>query len=76
MNTRLRHQVRTYVRKVIGNLGTVASGTMGEQRGTPTPVELQWTALTLIILGKFVYLHPDYLHMVFPCFLAEPFCTS
>ena len=42
MNARLRHQARTYVRKVIGHSGTVASGTMGEQRGTPTPVELHW----------------------------------
>jgi len=32
----------TYVRKAIGDSSTVASGTMGEQRGTPTPVELHW----------------------------------
>jgi len=27
-------------------------------------------------LGKFVYLRPDYLHAVFPCVLAVPFCAS
>jgi len=41
-NTRLRHQAHTCIHKVIGDLGTVASGTMGEQRGTPMPVELYW----------------------------------
>jgi len=38
----LRHQARTYVRKVIGDSGTVESGMTGEQRGTPTPIELHW----------------------------------
>jgi len=40
MNTKLRHQACTYIRKVIGDLGTVVSGTMGEQIGTPMSVEL------------------------------------
>jgi len=40
MNTRLRHKVHTYVHKVIGDSGTVASGMMGEKRGTPMPIEL------------------------------------
>jgi len=38
MNTRLKHQVCTNVCKVIGDIDTVASGTMGEQRGTSMPV--------------------------------------
>ena len=42
------------------------SGMMGEQRGTNTPVELHY----LKVLGKCVYLCPDYLCVVFPCFLV------
>jgi len=40
MNTRLRHQAHIYVCKVIGDSDIVASGTMGEQRGTREPIEL------------------------------------
>jgi len=31
MNRKLRHEVHTHVRKVIGDLGTVASDAMGDQ---------------------------------------------
>jgi len=39
--------MHTYVRKVIGNSGTVASGMMGEQRETSMPVELHWIGCLL-----------------------------
>jgi len=53
MNIKLSHQARTYVRKVTGNMGTVASDTIGEQRNTPIShrITLDWI-FTLIVLGK------------------------
>ena len=58
--------------KVNGYLGTVASGTMGEQRGNLRPSKYIGLDITLIVLGKFVYLCPDYLCVVFP-FLGRAF---
>ena len=63
--------INCVVRKVIGDSGMVALGTMGEQRGTPMPIELHW-----IVLSKFVYLCPEYLVWCFRVFLAELICTT
>ena len=53
-------------------LGT--SGTMGEQRGAPMPVELLYWIFTIIVLGKFI---PTGLSASgVSVFLAEHSCTS
>jgi len=65
--------MHTYVCKVIGDSGTVASGMTGEQTGTPTPMVLHWKDIYFNSLGPFVYLCPDYLHVVFPCFFWPSF---
>jgi len=47
---------------------TVATGTMGEQRGIPMLLKLHWIDIHLIVLGKFVHQSPDYLRVVFLSF--------
>jgi len=59
MNTRLRHQARTYVRKLMYvkllEIRTLASGTMATRDACR--IILDWI-FTLTVLGKFIYLRP------------------